>query len=42
MWWMALALMAVLCPQFGISDRLGWELFSQSAGQSGKQQQNLF
>jgi hypothetical protein len=34
--------MAVLCPQFGISDRLGWELISQSAGQSGRQQQNLF
>lgn len=34
--------LAVLCPQFGISDRLGWELLSASSGRGEQKQTELF
>lgn len=33
---------AVLCPQFGISDRIGWELISERAGRGKTEQPGLF
>lgn len=33
---------AVLCPQFGISDRIGWELISARTGRGKAEQPGLF
>lgn len=34
--------MAILCPQFGISDRIGWQLISKLAGEEKRTQLGLF
>ncbi|UAN47023.1 mor transcription activator family protein [Serratia sp. JSRIV001] len=34
--------MAVLCPQFGISDRIGWQLISKRLNQDKQTQPGLF
>lgn len=34
--------MAVLCPQFGISDRQGWKLISEKLASTQPNQSNLF
>ncbi|MFX2607050.1 Mor transcription activator family protein [Enterobacter mori] len=34
--------MAVLCPQFGISDRIGWKLISRRASEDKRKQPGLF
>lgn len=33
---------AVLCPQFGISDRIGWDLIRVSSGKDKEEQPGLF